>query len=546
MKEELYKINFENYFAHKFKDRTDIDDSPSFENLINATEKHPCFTMEKSFSGEEHFKKHFANPLYSVIKQYMMVVVEKNGDKVSIKLFQGMKSRQEGKAWFKVVKNVNYISVNIKTGDVYHGYLRGYQRKKKVSKMVRRNCFYTDPLETLKCSIKNSLSQFIDNSYDETTLALSEFMFHIDQRNNFEKLNFSERLFRFYLNKKGIKYPNNFKVFASQLVGSEIKKILKKNQNKLIDAVMIKNQLFGKKVKHALHLCTAFNIELYKSALKLFGEDWLNQDDENIILNLLDSPKAMLGTHNYPRLFSEVISKEELKKVYILFKQVFVHQNLDSYTFHDHIRMYTELKMFGENDLKWQSFENKEDFRKEHLDWTDKIQHYKQGTYTRHYPEYMYEMISQPLFDDFHPILLDNSLTYNDESNHQSNCVKGYIGKPSCLIISVRSGEFLEERATIEYVLTKKDDKIFADRVQSLGKFNQKLESQWIPVLLKLDQVVLSCVRDERFETVKLTKKCSNGTILNSDSYFNDEGKLRWIVKNIDANQLIFDNRIYF
>jgi hypothetical protein len=129
---------------------------------------------------------------------------------------------------------------------------------------------------------------------------------------------------------------------------------------------------------------------------------------------------------------------------------------------------------------------------------------------------------------------LDSSLTYNEESNYQSNCVKGYIGKPSCLIISVRYGQFLEERATIEYSLIKKDNKIFADRVQSLGKFNQKLDVQWTTVLLKLDQVVLSCVRDKRFETVKLTKECNNGAVLKSDTYWNDEGKLRWVVQNID------------
>jgi hypothetical protein len=198
--------------------------------------------------------------------------------------------------------------------------------------------------------------------------------------------------------------------------------------------------------------------------------------------------------------------------------------------------MYTELKMFGEHDLKWYSFENKYDFNREHLDWTDKLQHYRKGIYTRIYPEYMYEMISQPIYVDFHPVLLDTSDGYNEESNHQSNCVKGYIGKPSCLIISVRTGESLTERATIEYRLTKKDDIVYADRVQSLGKFNQKLEEDWTTVLLKLDQVVLSCVRDKRFETVKLIKKCNNGTTLNSDTNWNDSGLLRWTFTNIENN----------
>jgi hypothetical protein len=157
----------------------------------------------------------------------------------------------------------------------------------------------------------------------------------------------------------------------------------------------------------------------------------------------------------------------------------------------------------------------------------------------------MYDMISQPLYVDFHPVLLDTSSKYNEESSYQSNCVKGYIGKAGCLIISVICGKFLvEERATIEYRLTMKDGLVHADRVQSLGKFNQKLEAHWDTVLLKLDKQVLSCVRDERFESVKLTKKCNNGVILNSDTYWNNDGNLRWVVQNIDNsyNSFLYQN----
>jgi hypothetical protein len=528
MKEEIYKISFKRYNSNKFKDHSSV--SPKFDLIEIPTQKHPFFKMESSNNTEECFVENFANQLYSVSMEYVMVVVEKNDDKVSIKMFQGYKHRREGKPWFKINKNVNYISVNTKTGDVYHGYIHGYQKKKKCSKSIRRNCFINDPLNALKSQIKNVLTQYSENAYDEVTKAFSEFMFQIDQRVNFENLNYSDRLLRFYLNKRGIKYPNNFNIYTQALFGPEIKKLIKKKNNRLVDAVMVKNGLTGKKVKKALHECTNLNINLYITARKLFGEDWLNQDGD-IILDLLNST---IGSFAVPELFLELVTTEELKRVYTLFKQTYVHQNLDTYTFVDHIRMYTELKMFGEHELRWTSFENKQEFRKEHLDWTDKIQHYKKGSYTRHYPEYMYEMLSQPLSDDFHSILLDSSSTYNEESNYQSNCVKGYIGKPSCLIISVRCGQFLEERATIEYSLTKKDDKIFADRVQSLGKFNQKLEAQWTTVLLKLDQVVLSCVRDERFETVKLTKECSNGAVLNSDTYWNNDGKLRWVVQNID------------
>jgi hypothetical protein len=552
MKEEIYKKNFERYSTTKYKDQSKIfvsnDDDKHFgiNSLLNVTENHPLFISDGDFPGEEYYTENLFNPLCSTLKEYVMILVEKNEDKVAIKLFQGFRHRREGKPWFKVEKNVDYISVNTKTGDVYSGHIRGYQRKKKCSKSVKRNVFYLEPIDSLKSKIKNILTRFTDNAYDEVSMAFSEFMFQIDQRKNFEKLSFGDRLFRFYLDKRNYKYPNNFKIYPSQLVGPEIKKILKKNGNRLVDAIMIKHGLLGKKIKHALHTCDKLNIELYQTARKLFGDDWLNQDEENVIVDILNSPNSLLGSINYPQLFSELISKEELRRVYILFKQVFIHQNLDSYTFHDHIRMYTELKMFGERDLKWHSVESKDEFRKEHLDWTDKLQHYKMGTYTRIYPEYMYDIISKPIGGDFHPVLLDTSLNYNDESNHQSNCVKGYIGRAGSIIISVRYGQFLEERATIEYRMSMNGGLVSADRVQSLGKFNQKLESQWDIVLFKLDKQVLSCVRDERFETVKLTKECKNGTTLKSDSFWDEQGNLRWTHKTIDSNQSIFFNNILF
>lgn len=544
VKEEIYKKSFERYGATKYRETNSILTITEEDNMglvYNATEKHPLFLTEESWSGEERYLKHLKDPMYSVYKEYAMIVVEKNEHKIAIKFFTGFMTRNVGKPWFKVDKNVDYISVNLLTGDVYNGHLNRFNKKKKCTKSIRRNCFFLEPVNNIKSKMKNYLTRFTDTAFHEVTTAFSEFLFRIDQRHNFESLNYEERLFRFYLNKKEIRYPNNFKVFTNEIRGREIKKILKKNDNKLVESIMIQNNFSGKKVRHALHHCDKLNLSLYEFARKLFGDDWLNQDKENVILDLLNSSSSFIHTSSQ---FTEFISKEELKRVYILFKQVYIHQNLDAMTFSDHMRMYTELRSFGEHDLKWKSVESKSDFREEHLDWTEKLQHYKMGNYTRHYPEYMYGMIAQPLDIDFHPVLLDTSLKYNEESSYQSNCVKGYIGKASCLIISVMCGKFLvEERATIEYRLTMKDGLVQADRVQSLGKFNQKLDTHWGTVLLKLDKLVLSCVRDERFETVKLTKECKNGTILNSDTYWDEEGNLRWTFKNIDSTQ---SNYLFF
>ncbi len=87
---------------------------------------------------------------------------------------------------------------------------------------------------------------------------------------------------------------------------------------------MAKHGLYGKKIKKALHECTNLNISLYTTARKLFGDDWLNQDG-NVILDLLNS---IIGSFAVPELFLELVTTDELKRVYSLFKQTYVHQNL--------------------------------------------------------------------------------------------------------------------------------------------------------------------------------------------------------------------------
>lgn len=547
MKLEIFKQTFENFNCVSHHEHNSIGGrnlSPMIEDDIFGidlgshktdppTKRHPLFLIKKTTTDEESYLENYGNPMCTVTKMHAMVVVERTGDKVALKLFHGFRNRRAGNVWFKVSWNVDYISVNTKTGDVYVGYIHEYQKKRKCRKKIRRNYFSHGPLSSMSSSIKNVCNMFSDKSkVSEIALqAVSSFMYEIDKMDDFGNLDFNQRLFKFYLDKRQIKYPNNFQVYADHLVGPKIRKILKKNGNKLIDAFMETQKISGRKLKKSLHTCHGLNIALYQHARELFGDDWLNQD-EGVITELLNSTNSSYGAP-LPE-FKSVISVEELRRVYTIFKRVYINNQLDPWTFRDHIRMYTELKMYGETDLRWMSENSKDHFRQEHLDWTDKIQFYKQGFYKREYPKYFVDMV-QGNIEGYVPVLLTNSTEYNEESSTQSNCVKTYIGRPSSFIISLRKGLY-GDRATIEYTLNKVNDKVEVKRVQSLGRFNYKLDEEWNDVLFKLDEVVLSSVKDKRFETVKITKECKNGVILNSDSEFDHGGKLRWTYKNIDSS----------
>jgi hypothetical protein len=273
---------------------------------------------------------------------------------------------------------------------------------------------------------------------------------------------------------------------------------------------------------------------MYKNAINFFGEDWVNQN-EDVLLKCLNFRGT---TWNRPTTTGrEIFSPDELKRAFSMFELV-LNEQLDYNTYFDHVITYVRLKTFGEEEVRWYSTSITE-FRQEHLDWTDKLQHYTQGTYYRIYPEYMMNEVVKPIIcegETYYPVLLTNSSLYNNESQQQSNCVKGYVGRVSSIIVSFRKGDVeSDSRATIEYQLSKEEDKIRAKNVQCLGRFNGSLTSEWYKPVEILNERMNKIVKDKRFDTVKLKKVCTNGVELFSDSEWKDN-RLVWSVEGIDAS----------
>lgn len=548
MKEVLFKKEFVSYETIEHESCSEFplkggiivrDDflNLELEERPEPTKKHPLFTYKKTHKTEEEFVNRFADQMYAVTRNNTTIVVERDGDKVAIKLFWGYKHRRAGVVWFKTIKHVEFISVNTKTGDVYVGGIDNYHLKRKSKKRINRNYFIGEPLNNLSLSIRNCIRR-VDSNLDVDCAhdALEVFIQTIDPIDNFGVLTNNQRLFKFYLNKRGVKFPNNFHIYTNEWFGPEIKKILKKTDNRMVDAVMVRNELSGKQIKKALHNCEGLNLPMLTLARNMFNDDWVNQDYE-LILGCLNSN---INYYPLPVDFKEFVTNEELKRVFKLFRHVVIHGTLDAHTFYDHMRFYCDLKLYEPN-IKWMSSDDdKSDFRGEHLDWVDKIQSYREGTYYRKYPDYSYQVISEPIEhggEVYYPVLLDNSKSYNQESAIQSNCVKTYIGKCGSMIVSLRQGGVDSEvRATIEYKLsyTFVGKIIHVDRVQSLGRFNKKLTEEWDDVLFKLDRRMLYYVKDENFDTVKIKKVHKSGLELESTSYWRDDGRLVWDKEKIE------------
>lgn len=546
MRQEIFKIHYEEYFATKYKESSPIDyhepvvvcDDVCWEGVSTdnrpreISKKRPLFIVDKSINFDEKiYIENYGNRLYDVMKTYMMVVIERDGDKISLKLFTGFKKRSKGVSYFRIKKNLDYITVNIKTGDVYTGFLRDFQKKRKSIKQVRRNTFINEPLNSMKLRIRNHLREFTlpDTIVSSEIIhtAIDTFITSIDE-GHYKDLSNDDRLFKFYLDKRGIKYPNNFGVYRNHLIGPEIRKKLKKNNGKLVDAFMGSKDLKGSVLKKSLHECHQINLNVYNYAKKVFGDDRLNNDN-GVITQLLNT-ESTANCPQYSDVLLNLFNSTELNKYYSCFKETYIKNNMDTYTLSDHVRTYYELREYGV-DIKWMSDGiDRNVFHQEHMDWADKLSHYRNGSYTLIYPDVLHKLLSNKI-NGVSPILLTTSQEYNEESTIQSNCVKGYITRPTSIIISLRND--IGDRATIEYSFKLVNDNTTLSRVQSLGKRNQKLEEEWNDVLFKLDEIMLSYVKDKNFEFVKVIKENQMGMTMNSNSVWDNYGFLTWEDKKI-------------
>ena len=544
MKEVVFKREYSRYNTIVHQDFSEIPEAPLYPS---CSEKHPYFKKLNSYTNEDEFVKNFANPLAEVWRHKQLLVVEKDETKVSIKFFSNIKHRSVGKPWFRIRKDLEYITVNKQTGDVYLGGISNYQKIKKCQKKIQKNFFLQSPLATFRVKLKNYLHSMGPVSVLDSFEAVRIFIEKIEGPDSTLNSNYNKKLFEFYLKKKGIKYPNNFILFAPHFFGGKIRKKLKKNGHKLVETFMEVYELKGDKIKKALHSCNEFlNVNVLKSSISLFSYDWICGDEE-FLRKILNFPNSFrMDTDQFP-IHSDHFSKTELKNIFSIFKEV-IDNNIDTVTFSDHFRILYQLKSFGESDLKWKS-KNKKEFNSEHLDWSDKFEHYRKGSYKRIYPDYFDSILKSDISvgpDKFYPVLLKSSEEYNEESFIQHNCVKTYIGTPSSIIVSLRKNSTdSEDRITVEYrnFYLKNSDLVHLERVQTRGKYNS-LAVGWDEVLDILDKKMEKIVSDKNFKTVSIEKNCANGVLLHSDSDWDDSGNLNWTFKYDLYNSHY--NHIYF
>ena len=451
--------------------------------------KHYVFTFDKSVNNDkEEFEKNYGNPLCDVTVFRSTFVVEENEDKICLKVFYCGKHRKAGEVFFRKSTKLNYITFNKKTNIFTVGKNTEYHKKRGKGKgsVVRRNSFPVSLTTDVYHSFMNGLDD--TKTYNlEITEGINLFLSKIGAEKVLNYIGLPMSLFGCLLDKQGVKKPDNWRGYYN-VYPKPTKKDYKKYGFKMVDAYMKLNDVSSEKIKKVLHKVQNPCFKSIKMLMDIFGRDFILQRPEEelcIVFNTKSDESPFEPVNNY----FENFGKRDMSNCYQIYLLSKTDHNLSTHTFYDHVRFFDVISRY--EPVKWMSKTLKE-FNAEHTIWSDKVDFYTTGRYSRQYSNEFVERVSKPIITSdkitFNPLVLQSSEEYVNESVHQSNCVRTYQNRPSSLIISLRKED--GERASIEYrpsIGTNENQPVIFKRVQTLGRFNGQLDDTWDNAISILD-----------------------------------------------------------
>ena len=529
--------------------------------------KYGYFKYEKNERIEDKdVKKYYADKTKTISITHSKVEVTEENFKVSIKFKYDTRVRQKGGHYFKVRRDIYFVTYNTKTKNFYYGRIVR-KNKKLISKKIRCNQFKTPFLTELKLSVRRTFNHFISKygdwkdiissrteygSYgDEMAYnALEQFAYAIFNKNlilfDYKSNHLENQLYKLYLKDNNISFPDT----VAQYSVIQIPKAKMLKEGNIVNCFMNSNNISGRHARVILNQCEDIDFHTLNEVYHNFGVDYFSRIRKNFFSRSTDGMYNawfnMIDVKVNCRLYD--LNKTDKKRMVNLINE---STEIDWGLIKNHLYMINELKKFGE-DFKMR-FINRHDFNHEHYQVTELLEKYKEGKVTRVYNEEFVREVEEPIYGlsvDYYPVILTNSVQYNEESKTQSNCVRTYLEYANCFIISLREGSWYGNvRATIEYKITKNS----LNRVQTRGRFNTNLSEIWDIPLEILDNRIDMLFKKGKFDLPKLLKEFSNGRIIHRYSLFDDSTEIKNIhpvwnekldtgyISNID-NEIIIED----
>lgn len=471
--------------------------------------------LKKESVGVDNFIKNYGNLLKKVESNRLTIVIEETDLKLSLKVFNTKRKRVAGNRFFIVRKSFKGITYNKKTKNFY--VIENDRKDKQIIKsLIRTNYFeffvlrdFNNYINISKKTFQNSLNT---NKTETVIYRFLEVLYSTIGKKNDEYLTTDESLFKFYLEVNNIKYPNTFNQFRHL----KMEKQKLKQVGNLVKYFMKTYNLKGDYVVKILNTNERIDFFYLIYLFHLLGVDYFNKLNFSIFTSpfIVDSTKV----YEYKGFLFNLTNIDKKRIVSIV-------NFLDNpQLIFSHLNMIKELE--EKYNERWKmKFNDYQSFDIEHYQLSETIQSYKKGFVTRDYGVKFKKEVEQPIYSidgvDYYPCLLLDSNNYNDESITQHNCVRTYVEKPSCFIISLRMGDyFSKNRVTIEYQIRKNE----ILRVQTRTKHNKDVESQlWNIAINILDERVNFLYKNNVFKLPTMIIQYKNKQPISKIAIFNSE-----------------------
>ena len=518
----LIKYVAEEYETIRHEVFNEIDD---FNSSYKRKPKAGRWKYKDKLKTKEDYLKYYGDKTCAVNLHRVTIVLEKDENKVSIKMYEYINFRTPGVHYFRKHQRLNYITYNKKTNIVYVG------SKDKKTLSIRSNPFQNGEINTFFHYLYNTIKgrKFVIEGIQDSSKIMfdivNEFFRNVFGEDNFElctSLLHPEKMFLDnYIKVNNIIVPDNYDIFFKndQITLRQIKRA----KNNLLLAVEKKYKIKGKKFHRVLHSLNSFNPYVLKDTIAFFGIDFLKQLSDSDLRAILSIPVNMINTNEIVVVKDEFTAVEK-KRIMDIFLDC-IHNNGSYRTLMDHLRFICTLRYEYNETVGWNS-KNRDEFTNEHVFLSNLISKYQNGIYDRTYTQEFIDSFNTQFVHNggvYYPVVLCMDTQYKDESEVQHNCVKTYTKNVRSCIISLREGSpDSTVRATVQYLLDNEKFEIIAGRVQTLGRFNKALDDNWTKPVYMLDEHMKQAIKKFKVEDYKITKTTYGGSkIYDVTSEFN-------------------------
>jgi len=440
-------------------------------NFDNWNHRNPTFYTTK----ERHLLKHYGRPLSAVSVEINERNIAVDEDTISVRCYTHRKTRTVNSKFFRKIKTALGFKINFKTGNIisYEGADKPKIRQnnfKHFSQVLQSFFGRTIGPVTLHFSGDNSESHHPVNKEASDIFNDDEFMktlFHtilsklphnaniISNTEGSARKKILSIVMETFIAVNKIKVPNEYRRLLMEAYPT--KKFLKKNDNKLVAAILDRIGIKSKSTIRLLHkfpktdisrlilLARYFGyVDLHKYIHNINEEYWLIEKEKNIPGDDTPIYYAIDNKHIYDIKDSE---KSCLLK-------------LINEAFNDHLDMLIKIRRHLP-DIEMRAT-NLADFHREHLELAKLDRAIKKGYSIKYiFEDRLIKLIENPIkiknenkeiIGTYYPVLLKIDAEYTEEGEHMHHCVASYADKEKSIIVSLREDSPIgNERVTCEY-----------------------------------------------------------------------------------------------